>query len=701
MMKRKINLMNFSNDPFQLSLDRVEATGYNRSPMSDPFAKISTEELVVSTIKTLTIDAVEKAHSGHPGLPMGCADFAFVLWTKFLKFNPANPSWANRDRFVLSAGHGSMLIYSLLHLTGFEKMTLDQLKNFRQLHSITPGHPESFETPGVEVTTGPLGQGCGNAVGLAIGQKFFAATFNTEKHKVSDHKVYAIVSDGDLQEGISHEAAALAGHLGLDNLIWFYDDNEVSIEGKTNLAYSDDVPSRFKGYHWHVISIDGNDHAQIEAALKEAQTVVGKPTIIIGKTIIGKGSPKLQGTPKAHSDAFGPEEVAATKRNLGWPDNEFFLVPERVKEFFAKLRPQWAKQEADWNQLFAEYQKANPDKAQLWNDFMEKKLPADLESKLPVFPAGKPQATRNAGGEVLKALFGAVPNLLGGSADLAPSTKTLVKEYGSFQKGAYAGRNFHFGIREHGMGTIVAGLGYYGGLIPFGSTFFVFTDYMRPPIRLSALSHLQGIYVFTHDSIFVGEDGPTHEPVEHLATLRVIPNLSVIRPADANETAQAWLVAVENKKKPTVIVLTRQNLPVYDRTKVAAASNLKKGAYVMWDSAPGQPELILIGTGSEVALCYDAAQKLAEEGKKVRVVSMPSWDLFDAQPQSYKDSVLPPAVTKRLAVEAGVSFGWEKYVGCAGKVHGIDRFGASAPAEKLAVEFGMTVDAVLAKAKSL
>jgi transketolase len=666
------------------------------------FATEPMETLVPNTIRTLTVDAVQKANSGHCGLPMGCADFAFVLWTKYLKFNPANPHWANRDRFVLSAGHGSMLIYSLLHLTGFEKMTLDQLKNFRQWGSLTPGHPESHETEGVEVTTGPLGQGTGNSVGLAIAQKFFAATFNTPEFPVSEHKVYTIVSDGDLQEGVSHEAAGLAGHLGLDNLVWFYDDNSVSIEGMTSLSYSDDVPSRFKGYHWHVISINGNDQSQIDAALKEAAATKGQPTIIIGKTVIGKGSPKLQGTPKAHSDAFGPEEVAATKRNLDWPEDAQFLVPERVKTFFAEKRKVWAKEEADWNALFADYAAKNPEKAQLWNDFLAKKLPADLASLLPQYPAGKAVATRNAGGEILMVLFGAVPNLIGGSADLAPSTKTWIKEFGSFEKGNYGGRNLHFGIREHGMGAICAGLGYYGGLIPFGSTFFVFTDYMRPPIRLASLSGIQTIYVFTHDSICVGEDGPTHEPVEHLATIRAIPGVIDLRPGDANEAGYAWIAALEHKTQTSAIMLTRQNLPVFDRTKTNPASGALKGGYTLWESKPGMtPEIILIGTGSETSLAYEAAQKLGAEGKAARAVSLPSWSLFEAQSQEYKDSVLPPGVTKRVAVEAGIRLGWERYTTTGGKFVGVDKFGASAPYERILKEYGITVDHVLATAKSL
>jgi transketolase len=666
------------------------------------FATEPIESLVPKTIQTLTVDAVEKAKSGHCGLPMGCADFAFVLWTKYLRFNPANPHWANRDRFVLSAGHGSMLIYSLLHLTGFEKMTLDQLKNFRQWGSLTPGHPESHETEGVEVTTGPLGQGTGNSVGLAIAEKFYGATFNTPEFTVSDNRVYTIVSDGDLQEGISHEAAALAGHLGLDNLVWFYDDNSVSIEGYTKLSYSDDVPSRFKGYHWHVISINGNDQSQIDAALKEALATKGQPTIIIGKTTIGKGSPKLQGTPKAHSDAFGAEEVAATKANLGWPVDAQFLVPERVKAFFAEKRKGWAKLESDWNDLFAKYAAKNPEKAQLWKDFLAKKLPDNLEALLPKFAPDKPQATRNAGGEVLKALFGAVPNLIGGSADLAPSTKTWIKEFGSFEKGNYGGRNLHFGIREHGMGAICAGLAYYGGLIPFGSTFFVFVDYMRPPIRLASLSGLQTIYVFTHDSICVGEDGPTHEPVEQLATVRAIPRVIDLRPGDANETSYAWLAALQHKTQTSCIMLTRQNLPVFDRTKVAAASGLLKGGYILWESKAGaMPDIILIGTGSEVSLAYEAGQKIAAEGKAVRVVSLPSWELFEEQPQAYKDSVLPPTVTKRVGVEAGIRLGWDKYITQGGKFVGVEKFGASAPYERILKEYGITVEHVLEVAKSL
>jgi len=476
--------------------------------------------------------------------------------------------------------------------------------------------------------------------------------------------------------------------------------NSVSIEGLTKLSYSDDVPSRFAGYHWHVISINGNDQSQIDAALKEAGATKGQPTIIIGKTIIGKGSPKLQGTPKAHSDAFGTEEVAATKTNLNWPVDSQFLVPERVKTFFAEKQKEWAKLEADWNKKFADYKAKYPDKAQMWADFLAKKHPADLASVLPKFEAGKAVATRNAGGEILKALFGAVPNLIGGSADLAPSTKTWIKEFGSFEKGNYGGRNLHFGIREHGMGAICAGIAYYGGLIPFGSTFFVFTDYMRPPIRLASLSGIQTIYVFTHDSICVGEDGPTHEPVEHVSTIRAIPGVIDLRPGDANEASYAWIAAIEHTHETSVLMLTRQNIPTFDRTKCAAASGVLKGGYTLWESKPGStPEIILIGTGSELQLAYDAAQKL--EGKAVRVVSLPSWHLFEAQTQEYRDSVLPPSVTKRVAVEAGIRLGWERYTTTSGKFIGVNKFGASAPYERILKEYGLTTEAVLEAAKSL
>ncbi|MEM1060040.1 MAG: transketolase [Verrucomicrobiota bacterium] len=675
------------------------------------FATEPIEKLVTDTIKTLTVDAVEKANSGHPGLPMGCADFAFVLWTKFLRFNPKNPHWAGRDRFVLSAGHGSMLIYSLLHLTGFEQMTLDQLKQFRQWGSITPGHPESHETDGVEVTTGPLGQGTANSVGLAMAQKFYGATFNTDEHPVCDGRTFAIVSDGDLQEGVSHEGAALAGHLGLDNLIWFYDDNHVTIEGMTSLSYSDDVPSRFRGYHWHVIEIDGNNQEECESALTEAIDVKGKPVIIVAKTIIGKGSPGRQGTPKAHSDAFGAEEVKATKENLGWPVDAEFLVPDRVKEFFAGLQPKWQGMEDEWNERFQAWAAANPEKKKLWDQFENGVAADELEEFLPVFEADeKGLATRASGGKVLEAIFEHVPNFIGGSADLAPSTKTWIKPYGSYQKEGvaegYAGRNLHFGIREHGMGAIVNGFAYHGGLIPFGSTFFVFLDYMRPPVRLAAISKLQSIFVFTHDSIFVGEDGPTHEPVEHHATLRCVPNLDHFRPGDANEVSYAYLAALGNTDKPTVLALTRQNVPTLPRGEgaCAPASGTLQGGYVLWESEPGEvPDIILIGSGSELHLAYEAGQQLATAGGiKVRVVSLPCWSRFDHQSAEYRESVLPKAVTKRLAVEAGSDLGWDRYLGPEGQFVGVvDKYGASAPAKTIAEKYGLTTAHVLEVAKGM
>ncbi|MCS7064446.1 MAG: transketolase [Methylacidiphilales bacterium] len=675
------------------------------TPTTEPptFTTTPIEHLIANTIRILTIDAIEKAHSGHPGLPMGCADFATILWTQFLRHNPANPHWPNRDRFILSAGHGSMLLYSLLHLCGYPHITLEQLQKFRQLHSLTPGHPEAHETPGVEVTTGPLGQGTGNSVGLAIAQKHLAALFNTPDFNLFDHRIYTIVSDGDLQEGISHEAASLAGHLGLDNLIWFYDDNRVSIEGFTDLAYSDDVPTRFRAYNWHVITIDGHNHSQIHAALREALTITGRPTLIIGKTTIGKGSPKLQGQPKAHSDALGPQEVAATKRALGWPEDSQFLIPSRVTAYFQKLRHELAAQETEWNRTLQAYTRAYPQKAALLKKIQEKQIPTNLPDLLPQFQAGQNLATRNASGQILTTLFDHLPHLIGGSADLAPSTKTWIKTHGSFQKNHYHGRNLHFGIREHTMAAILNGIAYHrSGLIPFGATFFAFTDYMRPPIRLGALSKLHTIYVLTHDSIFVGEDGPTHQPVEHLAALRAIPRLSLIRPADANETAQAWLVALSQQDRPTLLVLTRQDIPTLDRSKCAPATGLRQGAYILWEANPNvPPQIILIGTGSEVHLCLQAAEHLAAEGYAPRVVSMPSWDLFEAQPQSYKDHVLPPSIPARIAVEAGIRMGWERYIGEKGLFIGVERFGASAPHTRLQEAYGLTVPHILSKTRAL
>ena len=655
----------------------------------------SLDQLCINTIRTLTIDAVQTAESGHPGLPMGCADFAYILWTRFLKHNPANPFWKDRDRFVLSAGHGSMLLYSLLHLCGYQSVSLDEIKHFRQWGSKTPGHPEHRDTPGVETTTGPLGQGAGNAAGIAIAEAWQRAVFG----EIVDHYTYAIVSDGDLMEGVAAESVSLAGHLGLGRLVFFYDDNGVSIEGKTELAYSDDVATRFRGYHWHVLEIDGHDHGQIVKALEAARAEKDRPTIIIGKTTIGFGSPKFQGTPKAHSDAFGAEEVAATKRNLGWPEDAFFLVPDAVRKRFAEVAEKGVRAEADWEDCFEQWAKANPDLTAKWNHCWNKTIPADLEKQMPKFDPAKPEATRNSGAKVLELLFKAVPSLMGGSADLAPSTKTWIKEYGSFEKATPSGRNLHFGVREHGMGAILNGLAYHGGFIPFGSTFFIFTDYMRPAMRLAALGHLQVIYVLTHDSIFVGEDGPTHEPVEHIASFRAMPNMAVIRPSDSNETAYAWIAALNNRQGPTCLLLTRQNVPVIDQAKYGKAAGLLKGAYVL-SGAPDE-KILFLATGSEVHLALQAHERLKADGIGSRVVAMPSWELFEKQDQKYRDSVIPPALKKRLAIEAGVALGWEKYLGAGGIFIGMSRFGASAPYKVNAEKFGFTVENVLAKAKEL
>ncbi len=652
------------------------------------------DELCVNTIRTLSMDGVQKANSGHPGLPMGCADFAYVLWTQFLKHNPANPLWPDRDRFVLSAGHGCMLLYSLLHLCGY-KLPMEQLQQFRQLNSITPGHPEFGITPGVEATTGPLGQGTGNAVGMAIAEEHLAAVFNTETHKVMDHYTYVILGDGCNQEGVVNEAISLAGHLGLGKLICFYDFNQITIEGKTELSYSDDVAKRYEAYHWHVQQINGHDRAACAKALRTAQEVKDRPSIIIGTTTIGYGSPHKAGTREVHGEALGVDEVKATKKNLGWPEDAQFLVPDVVRAKFTEVQSKGVEAEAQWQKTFNAWKSANSDKAKLWNVYWNRQLPTDLNSKFPKFDPSKPQATRNAGGEVLKVLMGAVPQLIGGSADLYPSTKTFIKEHGSFSKTNRAARNFHFGIREHGMGAVVNGIAYHGGLIPFGSTFFAFMDYMRPPIRLAALSHLSVIHVFTHDSIFLGEDGPTHEPVEHLAAARAIPNMTVIRPADANETAWTWIAALENTHGPTAIILTRQNLPVLDPSKYPSAENLKKGAYVLLEN--NEAQVTLLATGSEVSIALEAADKLKIDRILARVVSFPSWEFFEKQSTAYREQVLGKA--KRVAIEAGIRQGWDRYIGSDGLFCGLDRFGASAPYQALAKEFGLTGEAVAAKIK--
>jgi transketolase len=648
------------------------------------------DQLCINTIRFLAVDAVQKANSGHPGMPMGAAPMAYVLWTRYLKHNPAHPAWPNRDRFVLSAGHGCMLLYSLLHLTGYD-MPMSELQQFRQWGSKTPGHPEHWLVPGIETTTGPLGQGFGNGVGMGIAQKYLAAHFNRPGHEIVDYKVYAIAGDGDLMEGVSSEAASLAGHLQLDNLIYFYDDNHISIEGDTKLAFTEDRAKRFEAYGWFVQKLeDGNDLNAIDAAIRAAQAQHGRPSIIMVRTHIGYGSPNKHDTAEAHGQALGVEEVRLTKLNLGWPLEPAFLVPEAARAHFRLALDKGAEAEAEWQAKLAAYRQAFPELAAEWDQFIRGELPSGWQAQIPTFShTEKPMATRQASGKVLNALSPVLPTLLGGSADLAPSTDTLIKGEKDFEAGSYGGRNFHFGVREHGMASIMNGMAL-SGLIPYGATFFVFSDYLRPSLRLAALMGVHEVFVFTHDSVFLGEDGPTHEPIEHLMACRVIPRLCCIRPADANETGVAWRVALEHEGGPVALMLTRQILPIIDRTRYASAEGLEKGAYVLADAQGKTPELILIATGSEVAPSLDAYEKLSAEGVATRLVSMPSWDLFEKQPQSYRDEVLPPNVTARLAVEAGVSFGWERYVGAHGAVHGINRFGWSAPYKVIAEKLGFT-----------
>jgi len=632
---------------------------------------------------------------------MGAAPMAYVLWTRFMQYDPLKPHWPNRDRFVLSAGHGSMLLYSLLHLTGYD-LPLSELQQFRQWGSKTPGHPEYGLADGIETTTGPLGQGFGNGVGMAIAQKYLAAHFNRPEHEIVNYKIYAIVSDGDLMEGVASEAASLAGHLGLDNLIYFYDDNHISIEGSTHLAFTEDRGARFEAYGWFVQRLaDGNDLEAIGAAIRAAQAEQERPSIIMIRTHIGYGSPNKQDTAEAHGAALGEEEVKLTKENLGWPLEPKFYIPEEALAHFRKAIARGEKAEAEWQMRLAAYRRTYPALAAGWDRFTTGELPEGWTSKLPTFSAAeKPMATRQASGKVLNAISPSLPTLLGGSADLAPSTNTLIKGEGDFSRGNYGARNFHFGVREHGMGAIINGMAL-SGLIPFGATFFVFSDYLRPTLRLAALMGAHSIFVFTHDSIFLGEDGPTHQPIEHLAALRAIPNLSLIRPGDANETAVAWRVAIEHREGPVALCLTRQGLPIIDRSKFGAAEGLAKGAYVLADAQGRAAELILIASGSEVAPALEAYGKLTGEGVAARLVSMPSWDLFEKQPQSYRDEVLPPDVTARLAIEAATPFGWDRYVGTRGDVIGIKRFGASAPYKALAEHFGFSAANIVQRAHKL
>jgi transketolase len=642
------------------------------------------------------MDGVQKANSGHPGTPMGLAPVAYTLWTGFLKHNPVDPSWPDRDRFVLSCGHASMLLYSLLFLTGYD-LPLEQLEQFRQWGSKTPGHPEHGLTPGVETTTGPLGQGFGNAVGMAIAERYLAEVFNRPGHTIVDHYTYGICSDGDLMEGVSHEAASLAGHLGLGKLIFFYDDNHITIEGNTELAFSEEVGHRFEAYGWHVQRVDGNNIPQISEALKKARAETLRPSLIIARTHIAEGSPNKHDTAGAHGSPLGVEEVKLTKQNLGWPDKDFY-VPDEALAHFRQAVERGKAAQADWQKRFEAYAAAYPDLAALWKTALAGDLPEGWDTEMPVFkPEDPPIATRVSSGRVINAIAPKLPMLIGGSADLAPSTDTLMKGIADF--GAQpGGRNMHFGIREHGMGAALNGMALHGGVIPYGATFLIFSDYMRPPIRLAALMEQRVIYVFTHDSIGLGEDGPTHQPVEQLSALRAIPKMTVIRPCDGNEVAEAWRAALTHKDGPTALVLTRQNLPHLDRTIYASASGLQKGAYILADAPNHQPDIILMASGSEVSLITEAAKHLAGHGIQARVVSVPSMEIFNRQPQEYRESVLPPAVTKRLAVEAAAPMSWYRYVGLDGDVVGIERFGASAPYKTLMEQYGLTVESVAAHA---
>lgn len=659
------------------------------------------DNLCINTLRTLAMDGVQKANSGHPGPPMGMAPMAYTLWTRLLRHNPQNPAWVDRDRFVLSAGHASMLIYSLLYLTGYD-LPLEELKQFRQWGSKTPGHPEYGLTPGVEATTGPLGQGLSMAVGMAIAERFLAQHFNRPDHTIVDHYTYVIASDGDMMEGVASEAASLAGHLKLGKLICCYDDNSITIEGSTDLAFSEDVGKRFEAYGWHVRRIEhGDDPPVIASAIEAAQKETNRPSLICIKTHIAHGSPNKQDTAGAHGAPLGEEEIRLTKQALGWPSEEPFYVPEESLDHFRKCVEHGKEWEKEWNTRFETYKQDQPELAQKWEMMMSGELPEDWESSLPDFPVDTPIATRAASGQILNAIADNLPFLVGGSADLGPSNNTTLKAYPGFSSEQYDGRNVHYGVREHAMGAIMNGMTLHGGIIPYGGTFLVFSDYMRPAVRLAALMDQQVVYVFTHDSIGLGEDGPTHQPIEQLAALRAIPNLTVIRPADATETAAAWKVALNRKDGPTALALSRQKLPIIDRSQAPSADLAAKGAYILADTKKERPELILIATGSEVSLALEAQKKLETKGTATRVVSMPSWELFDAQPQAYKDEVLPPDVTARLAIETGSPLGWRKYAGDKGDIIGIETFGASAPVKVLLEKYGFSVKNVVERALKL
>ncbi len=674
------------------------------------------EQLAVNTIRFLAADAVQQANSGHPGLPMGAAPMAYVLWTRHLKHAPASPRWPDRDRFVLSAGHGSMLLYALLHLTGYD-LSLDDLRSFRQWGSRTPGHPEHDLTPGVEATTGPLGQGLSNAVGMAIAEAHLAARYNRPGHEVVDHRTWVLASDGDLMEGVAAEACSLAGHLGLGKLNVLYDQNHISLAGSTSLTFTEDVGARFAAYGWHVQQVaDGTDLDRIDAALTAARATISQPSIILVRTIIGYGAPHKQNTFEAHGAPLGAEEVRAAKEALGWPIEPTFWVPPEVEAHFRTAVARGAHAERDWDTRQRDYRRAHPELADELERRLHGALPAGWDANLPTFSTdAKGLATRKASETILQHLAGVLPELMGGSADLNPSTYTWLKGAGDFQNTAASkegaqgdvggpwgrqGRNLHFGVREHAMGSAVNGLALHGGFIPYGSTFLVFSDYMRPAVRLSALSHLGAVWVYTHDSIGVGEDGPTHQPVEHYAALRAIPSLLFIRPGDANETAAAWRLAIEQRHRPTALALTRQNVPTLDRSRFAPADGVRRGAYTL-NPDVDRPDLLLLATGSELHLVVAAAELLAGRGIRARLVSMPCWQLFDEQPAAYRDEVLPPAIGARLAVEAGVALGWHRWIGARGDVLTVDRFGASAPAARVLAEFGFAAEHVAERAARL
>ena len=668
-------------------------------------AQTELDQLCINSIRVLAIDAVQKANSGHPGMPMGMAPAAYLLWTRFMRYNPANPRWLGRDRFVLSAGHGSMLLYALLYLTGYD-LPLDELKRFRQLGSRTPGHPEYGHTPGVETTTGPLGQGFGNGVGMAIAAKHLAARFERDGSGdgsgLFDHRIFAIASDGDLMEGVASEAASIAGHLGLGNIVYLYDDNHITIDGKTELSFDEDVCARFDAYGWHTQAVeDGNDLKAIAQAVEQACAERKRPSLIRIRTHIGYGSPNRQDTSAAHGKALGVEEVKLTKKNYGWPPEPAFYVPDAALSEFRKCRERGAQLETEWNRRFDRYREAHPGEAAEFTAMIERRLPPNWDSELPVFTPKDTIATRESASEAENAIGRKVWNLFGGSADLNESTFTDIKDGGDFERGNYASRNLHFGIREHGMCSILNGIAVHGGFIPYGSSFLVFTDYCRGSIRLSALMGLQVIYVFTHDSLGVGEDGPTHQPIEHLTALRAIPNLTVIRPGDANEAVEAWRVAMTHTTGPVLMALCRQKLPTFDRTAMAPARELSRGAYVLAETAGRTPDIILIATGSELQLAVGARAELEKQGRAVRVVSMPSFELFEAQSDSYRDAVLPLAISRRLAIEAGSPLCWYRWIGPGGDVIGMTTFGTSAPYQDAMKHFGFTVDNVVARALKL